>query len=205
MSFKGWDDRVRRALEVELDYDHRRLQPELQDVGARLSAVLLLLRPLDESDAALVLTKRSEQLEQHRGQIAFPGGVTEPGDLAFSPAYHLTALREAEEEIGLPRERVEIIGELPELRTPTRFLVNPVVGLLRPPFEEPLLRPNPVEIAEIFWVSLSQLTAPGVYRLEQMTFQGRSVGVHVYQVGPHRIWGATGAMIHNFLQRLFVI
>jgi 8-oxo-dGTP pyrophosphatase MutT (NUDIX family) len=200
-----WETRLKKALSLELDYEHRRLSGGLRPLGFRDSAVLLLVRPLPGGDAALLLTERSQELETHKGQIAFPGGVTDPEDQSAPSPAIATALRETEEEVGLPRQRVRVLGELPEIHTPSQFQIRPVVGLLTPPWEEPRLIPNPSEIASVSWVSLTELRNPANYRLEWMEFAQQKVGIHVYQVGRYRVWGATGAMIHNFLNRLFMV
>jgi 8-oxo-dGTP pyrophosphatase MutT (NUDIX family) len=203
--FESWRIRIEEALQVPLDYDHRKLQPAFADVGSQAAAVLLLLKPMGTEDAEILLTRRTEKVDHHKGQIAFPGGRTDPED-QDSQFVHLTArttaLRETEEEVGIPRSRIEVVGELPPLLTVTRFTVIPVVGLLRDPAEPLAMEPNDHEIDEIFWARISFLRNPGVYRLEQTEFGGRSYPTHVYQVGQHRVWGATGAMLHNFLQRL---
>lgn len=200
-----WRSRIEEALKIPLDYDHRKFQPEFADVGAQAAAVLLLLKPLALDDAEVLLTRRTEKVDHHKGQIAFPGGRTDPDDQ--DPGFvHLTArttaLRETEEEVGIPRSRIEVVGELPAMLTVTRFTVIPVVGLLREPEVPIQLQPNEHEIDEVFWARISTLNAPGVYRQEYVEFNGRRYPTHVYQVGPHRVWGATGAMLRNFLERL---
>lgn len=200
-----WRHRIRQALAVEWDYDHRRFEPQFQDAGAQAAAVLLLLKPLGINDAEILLTRRTDTVDHHKGQIAFPGGRTDPEDVdPADPGQTAltTALREAEEEVGLQRQRVEILGKLPTMLTITRYQVVPVVGMLRDPTLPTELVLQEGETAEAFWAPLSVLRAPGVYRQEPRDFRGQQVITHVYQVGPHRVWGATGAMIRNFLERL---
>jgi len=198
--------RLKEALRLDLDYTERR------PTGAsREAAVLILMAPhaalavgagaaLSE-DASILFTRRTETLQNHKGQIAFPGGTTDPGD--FGPI--ATALRETQEEVGLGEEGVEVIGMLPPLLTVTGFRVTPVLAVVNAdPASLPLF-PNPAEIAETFWAPLSLLRSGSTYRCELYEYQGKDYPIHVYQVGGHRIWGATGAILKNLLDRLAFI
>jgi ADP-ribose pyrophosphatase YjhB (NUDIX family) len=117
-----------------------------------------------------------------------------------------TALREVEEEIGISKSEIETFGTLPAIWTPSGFTVTPVVGLLRAPIEEVIVRPNPEEIDFWFWCQIERLRAPEIYSTENREIEigGKklTVQVDVFQVDDHRIWGATGAMLKNFLGRL---
>ncbi|KQW88561.1 DNA mismatch repair protein MutT [Massilia sp. Root418] len=144
---------------------------------------------------SLLLTQRTDHLSSHAGQISFPGGRAEPYDAG--PAD--TALREAEEEIGLDRRHAEIIGTLPVYYTGTNYSVTPVVALLHPPFE---LRADPGEVAEIFEVPLAFLMdGLNHQRLSAELASGRrSFYAMPYQ--GYYIWGATAGMLRNLFHFL---
>lgn len=167
------------------------------------AAVLIAL--VDREDGLQVLlTRRTDHLKDHAGQISFPGGRTEPGEL--DPV--MTALREAEEEVGLQSRHVEVIGRMPVYRTVTSFIVTPVIALVRPPFE---LRIDPHEVAEAFEVPLSFLMTPAHHRRHRfdadgisrqflsMPWQGRD---EHGQPRDYFIWGATAAMLRNLYHLL---
>ena len=107
------------------------------------------------------------------------------------------ALREAEEELGIPREQVLVLGQLDEVATPA-FRVVPFVGIV--PSDLPLA-PNPDEVAQVFEAPVRALLAPGVHRTELRSYGGRKWEVDFYPYGPHTIWGATGRILRNFLLR----
>jgi 8-oxo-dGTP pyrophosphatase MutT (NUDIX family) len=152
----------------------------------------LVMRP----DAPTVLfTQRTEGLQDHAGQVSFPGGSREARDK--DPVE--TALRETEEEIGLDRSHVDVVGYLSGYLTVTGYTVTPVVGLVQPGFT---LRTDPLEVAEVFEVPLAFLADPANRRVEQRELAGRQVGYYVFTYGQHRIWGATAAMLVNFLDKL---
>lgn len=152
----------------------------------------------------VLLTQRTAHLKSHAGQISFPGGRSEPTD---RDAVH-TALREADEEIALPAEQVEVIGQLPTYTTGTGFVVTPVVGLVAPALA---LRPDPGEVAEAFEVPLAFLMSPANHQRRGFDFGGRQ---HEFFAMPWRpqgsaepgreyfIWGATAAMLRNLYRFL---
>lgn len=165
-------------------------------LNAKKAAVLILIKPLNGDDFSIVLTKRTDRVDTHQGQIAFPGGMMDEGD-QNDPIR--TALREAEEEMGIPSVEVEILGTLPELLTVTQFQVTPVVGLWKGS-KDFNFRPAEEEVATWFWAQYSELER--VYQTEEIEWTGKKVPIHVFQVGPFRIWGATGSMLRNLLDRL---
>ena len=164
-----------------------------------------LLRPLDREPVpaavliglvdrpegpTVLLTQRTAHLRDHAGQISFPGGRMEAGDADAAAA----ALREAEEEIGLPRGRVEVIGGIAPYDTVTGFRIHQVVGWVTPPFN---LVPDPFEVADIFEVPLGFVLDPGNH--ERHSYESGSLRRHYY-VLPYRgrrIWGATAGMLVN--------
>jgi 8-oxo-dGTP pyrophosphatase MutT (NUDIX family) len=149
---------------------------------------------------SLLLTRRTDHLRDHAGQISFPGGRVEPEDGSAVA----TALRETEEEIGLSRRHIEVIGQMPVYSTVTAFQVTPVVALVEPGFS---LQLDAVEVAEAFEVPLAFLMDPAHHRHHRFEFAGSerrflSMPWH----GPEReyfIWGATAAMLRN-LYRLLI-
>lgn len=143
----------------------------------------------------VLLTQRTAHLRDHPGQISFPGGRVEPEDRTPSE----TALREAAEEIGLPRSQVEIIGFLPEYRTGTGFRVTPVVGFVQPPV---LPAPDPFEVAEVFEVPLTFLLDPTNHQRQSMHYRGRLREFYAMPYGERFIWGATAGMIRALYDRL---
>ena len=164
--------------------------------AAAVTAAAVLI-PIVERPAGLtvIFTQRTSHLKAHSGQVSFPGGRAEPSD----PTPEFTALREAQEEIGLPMERVEVLARLPEYLTRTGFRVTPVVGLLTPPFE---LVPDPREVEEVFEVPLAYLLDPANHRRETRELQGRTVGYYVVRYESRTIWGATAGMLMNLYRHL---
>ena len=143
----------------------------------------------------LLLTKRAAHLKFHSGQVSFPGGRVDAEDA--NP--EATALREANEEIGLPAGSVELLGRLPDYRTGTGYRITPVVGLLAPPLA---LRPHPGEVDEIFEVPLALVMDPANHRRESREWQGRQHQYFVIPHDKHYIWGATAGMLVNLYRHL---
>lgn len=172
----------------EFTDEHKLRDPLKTPVPA---SVLVPLVTRDD-DLSLLLTQRTAHLHDHAGQISFPGGRTDPED-ADAIA---TALRETEEEIGLSRSHIEIIGSLPDYFTGTGYQVTPVVALVRPPFE---LSADEFEVAEIFEVPMSFLMNGANHQRRSAEFPGRP-GRRSFYAMPFQhyfIWGATAAMLRN--------
>jgi len=165
-------------------------EDEGKEGGARAPVAAAVLFPIVLRPVAptVLLTRRTDHLKDHPGQISFPGGRVEPDDV--SPAH--TALREAEEEIGLAPAHVEIAGYLPEYLTSTGFRVTPVVAVVTPPFS---LRLDPFEVAEAFEVPLDFLLDPANHRRHALHYRGRLRHFHAMPWGEYFIWGATAGMI----------
>ncbi|HML77181.1 CoA pyrophosphatase [Geobacter sulfurreducens] len=159
------------------------------------AAVLL---PLFERDGEVrvLFTKRTEHLNHHRGEISFPGGVSHPDDA--SPCE--TALRETWEEIGIPPDEVDILGELDDFYSVHDYLVTPCVGVIRG--DRPLVV-NPDEIERIIVVPLKHLLRPEIFRTEDWTWRGRTHPVHFYRYMDDEIWGLTAAILSQFLNTIF--
>jgi 8-oxo-dGTP pyrophosphatase MutT (NUDIX family) len=143
----------------------------------------------------VLFTRRTAHLRDHSGQISFPGGRAEPRDATPEA----TALREAEEEIGLDPGRVEVLGKLSDYHTRTDFRVTPVVGLVAPPFE---LRLDAREVDEVFEVPLSFLLDPANHQRQAREFQGRTAHYFAIVWGDYTIWGATAGMLVNLYRFL---
>jgi len=156
----------------------------------------VLVPIVDRTGGLTVLfTQRTTHLKAHAGQVSFPGGRAEPGDASAE----FTALREAQEEIGLPPARVEVIGSLPDYHTRTGYVVTPIIGVLSPPLE---LVPDPQEVAEIFEVPLAFLLDPANHRRASRVWQGRTVQFYEMPFENRYIWGATAGMIVNLYRHL---
>ena len=162
--------------------------------GNTVAAVLIPIVAHPEG-LTVLFTQRTTHLKSHSGQVSFPGGRAEPGD----PSAEFTALREAEEEIGLPARSVEVLARLPDYRTRTGFRVTPVVGLLRPPLA---LAPDPREVDEVFEVPLAFLLDPANRQRRTREFQGATVGYYVFEYQQRVIWGATAGMLVNLHKML---
>ena len=165
-------------------------QKENAAKGLRPAAVLLLVVN-HSNDPTVVFTQRTAHLSDHAGQISFPGGRVDEGD---ETAEH-TALREAQEEIGLGPERVEILGRLPEYHTSTGFRVTPVVGWSEPPMH---YQADPHEVAEVFEVPLAFLLDTRNHRYESAFHKGRLRNYWALPFGDRFIWGATAGMLVTF-------
>ena len=158
------------------------------------AAVLLGLR--EGVQPRLVLTVRTDHLHAHAGQVAFPGGRTDPADGGDALT---TALRESEEEIGLDRALVTPLGYLDCFETISGFCITPVVARIA---TEAQLYPAPNEVAEVFEVPLAFFMEPANLRRYTMEFRGHQRPMVEFVHGGHRIWGATAAMLFNLLQRM---
>lgn len=160
--------------------------------GKTAAAVLVPLLAAD-GDPHLLFIRRSATLAQHRGQVAFPGGRTDPDD-ADAVA---TALRETQEEIGVEPGHVHVLGVLDDIETmSTRFVITPVVGVVPHPYP---WRPSTREVDAIFTVPLRVLTAPATERRELWEFDGVRRPIDVYAVADHVIWGATQRITKSLL------
>lgn len=158
-------------------------------------AAVLVPVILHQAEPTILLTERTRGLLDHAGQVSFPGGSRERGDSSAVA----TALREAQEETGLEHRLVEPVGFLDGYLTITGYAVTPVVGLIRPGFA---LHPDPVEVAEVFEVPLAFLRNPANRQLRQRRLGERELGYYLFEYQQHSIWGATAAMLVNFLQKL---
>ena len=168
-------------------------EDEVAAVRWREAAVLVAVT--DRPEPGILLTQRTATLRDHAGQIAFPGGRIDPGD----PDPVAAALREAEEEVALPRTAVEVVASLDRYRTATGFTVTPVVGVVSPDLP---LAPNPHEVAAVFEVPLAFLLDAANHAIGHADWRGRER--HYYEIWFEgwRLWGATAAMLVNLSRRL---
>ncbi|MGH2405502.1 MAG: NUDIX hydrolase [bacterium] len=161
----------------------------------RRAAVLVPIF-VQDGEPHLLLTKRTQAVEHHKGQISFPGGGEEPGDADLLA----TALRETHEELGLDPETVEVWGRLDELETVVSgFAITPYVGFIR---RLGTLRANPNEIDEIVAAPLAMFLDPARMRAEHVVHDGRPRELLYYDCGPHVVWGATARIIHGMVRLL---
>jgi len=159
----------------------------------RTAAVLVPI--LDKPEPEILLTVRSVRLPQHPGQVSFPGGAVDQGDRSAIS----TALREAEEEVGLDFSQVSPLGFLDRLDTNSDYRVLPVVGLVRPSF---VWRPDHREVSEVFTVPLKLAVNRNEYSHEEFIYDSQSVVISSLHWQGHRIWGVTAAILLNLGSRL---
>ena len=170
---------------------------ELPDEDFLRAGVLV---PLVQADKGcdLLFTKRTETVETHKGQISFVGGVKDSTDADIVQ----TALREANEEIGIQRSSVEILSILDDLATPTGFVITPVVGMLQ---SLPPLNPNPEEVEEVFLVPLEFFANPRNGRRDHRLVRGKYHETWVFDYNGHVIWGATAMIVRFLLRQLHIL
>ncbi len=163
--------------------------------GSLVSAAVLV--PIvDRGEPYIVFAKRTDRVGHHRGQISFPGGIVDPADRSTVDA----ALREAEEEIALPRASVEVLGVLDDTETfATRFVITPYVGVIREPVP---WKPDGEEIERVIEVPFAALVADGTFRVEQWEHDGVTRPVYFFDYLGETIWGATARIVKQYLDLL---
>lgn len=181
------------AVRPRGDHD---LNPELYRPGRSLVPAAVLVPIVERAhELTVLLTRRTDHLYDHAGQISFPGGRIEAHDAGPGAA----ALREAEEETGLPPARVRLIGRLDTYVTRTGFEVVPVVGLVTPPFP---IEPDSFEVAEVFEVPLGFFLAPENRARHSRVYQGKERQYYAFPYGDYYVWGATAGMLVNLVEIL---
>lgn len=177
--------------------------PERQDLhvialteDSRITEAAVLVPLINRSGRVQVLfTQRTPHLEDHAGQISFPGGRVEAGDASREE----TALRETEEEIGLTRAAVALLGRLPDYEIPSGFRITPVVGWIEPPFA---LKLDPFEVAAVFEAPLDHFLEADRYQRGEYRFRGRHRHYLAIPFEGRYIWGATAGMLYNLCRML---
>jgi len=164
--------------------------------GTRVTEAAVLVPLVARPDRVHVLfTQRTAHLDAHAGQISFPGGRVETADASREE----TALRETEEEVGLARGSVVVLGRLPEYEIPSGFRITPVVGWIEPPLA---LKPDPFEVADIFEAPLEHFLDAGRYQRREFRFRGRHRHYLAIPYEGRYIWGATAGMLYNLCRML---
>ena len=169
---------------------------ELRPLTSEYKREAAVLMPIFERDGEpyFLLTRRSEELRIHKGQISFPGGSRDNEENLQD-----TALRETFEELGLSPSKIEILGQFHEYMSSTEYRVVPYAGYLEEPF---ITTPEPCEVAEVLQVPFSVFLEPKNFRVEQVVRLGRSMDVYFYSYGNCTIWGLTARIIKDFLDEL---
>lgn len=189
-------DRLATALARDVDSGIVLLRGDREDAqpGESLHEAAVLVAITDRAEPGIILTKRTDTLRRHAGQIAFPGGRVDPGEDATA-----AALREAEEEIALPPAAVSVIGAVDRYRTGTGYHVTPVIGVVPPDL---MLHPSEAEVASVFEVPIAFLFDSANQIEASAQWKGETR--HYYEIiwEDRRIWGATAAMIVNLSRRL---
>lgn len=184
-------ERIQTRLREALSRRKKRVS---RDSSRTPAAVLILIYP-KEGEPHVLFTRRTEEVEHHKGEVSFPGGVQDPEDA--SPTE--TALRESQEEMGIAPEEVTLLGELDETPTGTGFLVHPVVSSIEEGYR---WRPNPAEIAEVIEVPLEALMAPENRRMETRWIEGHPREFCSFACKGHLIWGATAGIVRQLVEAL---
>ncbi len=179
---------------VRSDFDLSAPPPGSEPTEYAAAAVLVALVEREEG-LSVILTRRADTLRSHTGQVAFPGGRSDPGETPW-----VTALREAHEEIGLDPARVSLAGLSTPYRTGTGFQVTPVVGFVVPPLA---LAPNPAEVAAIFETPFGFLMDPANYEQQEREYGGVKRRFYAMTWEDRLIWGATAGMLRALYDRLY--
>jgi 8-oxo-dGTP pyrophosphatase MutT (NUDIX family) len=200
--FSADDFRLRAARQngdMDTDYGDHRLNPDLRDLivrpGLRDAAVLIPV--VDHGgEANVLLTKRTEKLRSHSGQVAFPGGAIDPTDASPEDA----AVRETLEEIGLGAADIDVVGRMPDYVSGSGYRIAPVLGIVRPDY---FLTINEDEVDDAFEVPLSFLMNPANHRRESRIWQDRERFFYTMPFGERYIWGVTAGIIRTLYERLY--
>lgn len=171
------------------------LSAEFDKIKLRPAAVLVPVIA-DGGEARVILTKRTEKLRKHSGQVAFAGGGVDDSDLSVEHA----AMREAQEEIGLAPEFVQTTGRLPIYRSLTGFSITPILAIVRPGFS---LVANPDEVSDIFEVPLSHLMREDNHVRDSLIWQEKRRYFYTIKHPDHKIWGVTAGIIRTLYERLY--
>jgi 8-oxo-dGTP pyrophosphatase MutT (NUDIX family) len=190
-SVEAFPDWIRKCLADGSGND-----PSLLNSGYRRAAVLMPLLLLN-AEWHVMFTRRSNTVQDHKGQVSFPGGVAEE----FDESPERTACRELEEEIGIPQKEVEILGQMGEMPTITSYLVTPVVGVIPWSTE---LTPNPTEVDRVFTIPLCWLADPSHHeeRLYRLSDGSEHPVIFFEEFDGELLWGVTARIVLNFLDKV---
>lgn len=201
--YSAQDFRQRAAQEhlndPSADYGDHMLNPDLRKlfVHERLREAAVLIPVVDHGDAStVILTKRADKLKNHSGQIAFPGGRIDPGDVSVEAA----ALRETVEEIGLTQDYIDVIGRLPDYVSGSGYRIAPVLGVVRPGFH---LSVNADEVDDIFEVPLGFLMDPANHGRASRVWENQERFFYAMPFEERYIWGVTAGIIRALYERLY--
>lgn len=180
---------------VKKDWGDHLLNPRIGQADNLIPAAVLIPVVNREDELKVLFTRRAANLAQHAGQISFPGGHIEESDNEPIDA----ALRETEEEVGLPRHHIDVIGQLENYISRTGFEITPIVGVIEPPFT---VVPQPSEVAEVFEVPLSFLLNPENHHRHIREISGENREFYAMPYGEYYIWGVTAGILVNLYEYL---
>ena len=166
----------------------------IDDPSLAPAGIMLLVYP-KEGEYCILLNKRTETVEHHKGEISFPGGSRDQEDKTLLD----TALRETEEEMGVRAQDIEVLGELDDVPTTSRFLMSPYVGTIPPSYD---FRPSAIEVAEVLEIPISSLLDPENMRDEARIVNGELERSPTYAHNGHLVYGATARVLARFIELL---
>ncbi len=185
---RGAIERIRERLS--------RYQPQRVEFPEATPAAVLILFTDRSGEPHLIFTKRTENVDTHKGQISFPGGARDAADESLL----VTALRETREEIGVDPANIEVLGQLDDFLTVTDFLISPFVGYLK---NETTFKLSSREVAELLIVPLAVFLTDRYFEVKKWEYQQRFYDVYFYYYGNHVIWGATAFILNRFIDLVF--
>ncbi|NMG40180.1 CoA pyrophosphatase [Chelativorans sp. ZYF759] len=201
--FSAADFRRRAARETGPfsgdDWGDHRLNPDLRELilGNTLRDAAVMIAVVDHGpEASVILTQRTANLRNHASQIAFPGGRIDAAD----PTPEFAALRETQEEIGLPPDEIEVVGRMPDYVSGSGYRIAPVLGIVRPGFD---LSINPHEVDDAFEVPLAFLMDPANHRRDSRVWNERERFFYAMPFEDRHIWGVTAGIIRTMYERLY--
>jgi 8-oxo-dGTP pyrophosphatase MutT (NUDIX family) len=189
-------ERLARSHSIVQTFEHDLWHQQRIPPGQKVKHAAVLVPMVERNAGTQVLfTQRTSHLHDHAGQISFPGGRVEPEDRHRED----TALRETEEEIGLPRAAIRVLGALPDHEMQSGFCITPVVGWIRPPYRT---EADPFEVQDIFEVPLAHFLTPKNYQRRRYVLEGLDRRYLAIPYGGRYIWGATAGMLYSLYQLL---
>ncbi len=189
---RGWRALATLAMELRKQIHNQFVQLHPRRLTAGYSREAAVLMPIFEHEGKpfFLLTRRTEEVSTHKGQISFPGGMRHDGE-----SLEYTALRETFEEVGLEPDRIEILGRFHDYKSITGHLVAPFAGYIKGNFATV---PQAAEVAEVLRVPFAVFADPSRLRTERMYRAGSVMDVYFYRFEPHEIWGLTAHILRDF-------